>query len=401
MVIMKKALFNYLGVGILLFIVYSCSSSESTPTLDEQVATCYDGILNGEEITVDCGGVCIGFCALDSIGILEGELAYSLSLDADVVYTLRGPYLLREGAQLNIPGGTIIKADPGSYIAIGQGARFNAFGLLDNPVVITSNSENPAPGDWGGIVICGTAPILQGGIGRTEIIDIFYGGDEQERSSGVFRNLRIEYAGETGINKQHFDGIAFYGVGSQTTITNIQVYESLGNGIRFIGGYADANKLVTNNSGQNSIVLKNNWSGNGDNWYLKNGDLSGIKITSDDELETTNTSISNSINNISIVGSSYKNAMDYGASGGVFTFSDIYTLEMMNGIKIASASASTQIDQGYLTINNIQFENPLAGFMPTDYNGSCATFYEENETEGAGNKDSKPEWANGWTKGLD
>lgn len=398
---MKKTLLTYLGAGILLIIFYSCSTKETTPIIDEETATCYDGILNGGEITIDCGGVCIGFCALDSIGILEGELGYSLSLDANVIYTLRGPYLLREGAQLNIPAGTIIKADTGAYIAIAQGARLNAFGQPNNPVVITSNAENPAPGDWGGIVICGTAPRQQLGIGRTEIIDIFYGGTEQEKSSGVFRNLRIEYAGETGINNQHFDGIAFYAVGSQTTINDVQVYESLGNGIRFIGGYADASNLVVNNSGKSSIVLKNDWSGNGDSWYLKNGALSGIEITSDDELEGVNTAILNTINNISIIGPSYASAISFTAGGGIFIFNDLYTIEMIKGINIAGVTTASQIDQGYLTINSIQFQNPSSGFITTNYNGSNTTFYTVNETMGAGNKNSKPEWANGWTIGLD
>ena len=398
---MTKKLLIYLGIAMVMTFFYSCSTKETVVPELEETATCDDGILNGDEITVDCGGVCIGFCPLESIGILEGELAYSVSLDPEVIYTLRGPYLVRDKGQLNIPEGTIIKADPGSYIAIAQGGKLNVFGQSDNPVIFTSNSENPAPGDWGGIIICGKAPIQKSELGRTEIIDIFYGGTEPNDTSGVLRNLRIEYAGETVSTNKNFDGIAFYGVGSITTISEIQVFESLGNGIRFIGGNANANKLVVNDSGKNSIVLKNDWLGNGDSWHLKNGTLAGIEITSDDELEAINTTDLNAINNVSIIGSSYESAIKFTAGSGTFIFNNIYTLEMMMGIQSNGPLANSQIDMEYLKINNIQFENPFPNFIRTNYNGSNSDFLTENENLGSENKDSKPEWANGWTINLD
>lgn len=396
---MKKTLLKYIAVAILATTFYSCSSKEINPIVDEEVATCDDGILNGDEIAIDCGGDCPGFCPLSSVGILEGELVTFLTLDRTVEYQLRGPFIVRDKAQLTIPEGTVIKADPGSYIAVAQGGRLNVFGQPYDPVIITSSSENPAPGDWGGIVICGKAPIQSGAVERSEIIDIFYGGTDVEDSSGVLRNIRIEYAGEAGYNNKKFDGIAFYGVGSITTITQVEVFQSNGNGIKFIGGNANADKLLITQSGKSSIELKNNWSGNGENWYLKGAALSGIGMTSDDELAVVSTIYVGNISDVSIIGPSYDNTLSYSAGSGVYTLSNIYTTEMISGINTSGAAADVQIDLGYLSIDGIQFDNPSSNFNATNYNGANP-FFTENINPGAGNELLKPEWAEGWTVGL-
>ena len=141
---------------------------------EEEILTCFDGILNGDEITVDCGGGCPGFCPTESIGILQGELVIKTQLNPNVEYRLTGPYIIRDKGELAIPAGTIIKADPGvgAYIAVTQGGKLNTTGQPDNPIVITSGATNPQAGDWGGIVISGKAPINSENIGRTDIIDI-------------------------------------------------------------------------------------------------------------------------------------------------------------------------------------------------------------------------------------
>lgn len=395
---MKKTLLKYLTVIIILGTLNSCTS-EANKSVEEKVATCDDGILNGNELIIDCGGNCPGFCPASSLGILEGELVTVLTLDPAIEYQLRGPYIVRDKAQLTIPEGTVIKADPGSYIAIAQGAKFNVFGQPYDPVIITSSSENPSPGDWGGVVVCGKAPIQSGQVDRSEIADIFYGGNDVDDTSGVIRNLRIEYAGEAGFNDKKFDGLALYGVGSITTITQIEVFQSNGNGIKFIGGNANADKLFVTNSGKSSIELKNNWSGTGENWYLKNAAISGVGMTSDDESAVVNTIFVGNISGVSIIGSSYQNALSYSGGTGVYNFLDIYTSEMITGIFSTGTAANVEIDLGYLSIDGIQFDNQASNFNTTNYSGSNS-FFSENSNDGAGNKKLLPDWAEGWTVGL-
>ena len=77
---MKKTFFKYIAAAILLATFYACSNKTSIPIIDEDAPTCDDGILNGDEIAIDCGGDCPGFCPESSIGILRGELVTILTL---------------------------------------------------------------------------------------------------------------------------------------------------------------------------------------------------------------------------------------------------------------------------------------------------------------------------------
>ncbi|WP_282162121.1 hypothetical protein [Ulvibacterium marinum] len=397
-------------VGVFFFLIISCSDDDPVDD-NEAVLTCFDGILNGDEITVDCGGVCPGFCPLSSIGILggevkgrsqNGELVDVLQLDPSIEYRLVGPLLIRDKGALSIPAGTVIKADPnvGAYIAVAQGGQLFVFGQPENPAVITSGAENPMPGDWGGVIICGQAPIDTGEVGRSDIIDIFYGGSELEDSSGFLNYLRIEYAGAIAENQQNFDGIAFYGVGAFTNVTNVQTYESLGNGIRFIGGTADAERLVVTNAGANGIAVTNDWSGNGDSWYLSGVSKAGIRISSNELVESPNPIVTDTIRNISIVGATFEEGLNYSEAGGSYVLTNVHTTGMQLGINVEGPAASNQIDLGNLQIDSIQFDNPATDFAPTNYTGTNPGFYQENTTTGAGNEALKPDWANGWTRGL-
>ena len=130
---------------------------------DTDVATCSDGIQNGTETGIDCGGDCQP-CA--DLSVLSGDLTRDLELEADIEYSLTGALVVKAPYKLTIPRGTTIKATGGTsaYIAVEQGAKIYVDGSADSPVVMTSGSDNPQAGDWGGLVIAGKAPDKQRGI---------------------------------------------------------------------------------------------------------------------------------------------------------------------------------------------------------------------------------------------
>jgi uncharacterized protein with beta-barrel porin domain len=88
---------------------------------------------------------------------------------------------VNSGATLTIPAGTTIEGTGGtsSYIAIAQGGKLNVNGTAAKPVIMTSGLTTKAAGDWGGLVICGKAPInrITGGTGtaQSEVADLSYG----------------------------------------------------------------------------------------------------------------------------------------------------------------------------------------------------------------------------------
>lgn len=407
-----RKLKHLLFAAAMLCLGAACSSdATNTPIVEAREGTCFDGILNGDEVIIDCGGVCPGFCPATSIGILGGEIRAEeadgeqvdiLQLDPEVEYTLIGPLLIRDEASLSIPAGTVIKVVPnvGAYIAVAQGGRLLVFGQSEKPVVITSGAENPAPGDWGGIIMCGDGPITGGEVGRTDIIDILYGGSDVESSSGGINYLRVEYAGAVGGNGIHFDAISFYGVGSFTNITNVQTYQSLGNGIRFIGGNADAQQLVVTKSGKNSIVVQDDWSGNGKSWYLNGMAESGIKFINATDVETDIPIVSDTIGNLSIIGPNLEGGINYSIGGGKYSLNNIFTSSLSIGINVSDATASEQLSMGNLKIDTIEFNVPSINFTPSNYTGANTGFYTEGATLGAGNKALAPDWTAGWTLGL-
>ena len=78
---------------------------------------------------------------------LEGNVTSDLTLDASKIWLLKGRVAVTEGATLTIPAGTIIKAAAGtgadaSTLIIARGAKLNALGTKNSPIVFTSVSDN-------------------------------------------------------------------------------------------------------------------------------------------------------------------------------------------------------------------------------------------------------------------
>ena len=392
----KKFKLRFIPLFILVFTITTCSDDDR---IVEQEVTCDDGIQNGNEVGVDCGGSCFNNCFSENE--LEGFLVTRRILSADVEYKLTGPYIVRDQAELEIEAGTVIKAEPNSnaYIAIAQGGKLFVLGNADNPVIITSGSDNPQAGDWGGVVICGQSPTNNGINARSDLGDIFYGGTNTVTSSGNIRYLRLEYTGALFRDEFRFNALTFYGVGSSTDVQNIQVYESLGNGFEIFGGNITATNLVSVNVGLSGIKASGGWNGSGSSWFLFNQNQSGIELGNNTS-EFTAEPISNVlIENVSISGPLANSALHYTDGGGDFELSNIYTSQVGLGININSAFESTMVDNGNLLINTIEFENPAPSFMQTNYTGT-ANFYSEGITNGSGNRDMLPTWAEGWTIGF-
>ncbi|WP_411896033.1 hypothetical protein [Winogradskyella sp. A2] len=390
-----KTKFFLLFAGLL--IITSCSDDDVTAV--EPEATCFDGIRNGDELGVDCGGICFNTC-FDEL-VLEGELVTRRILSSEIEYTLNGPYIIRDGAILEIEAGTIIKATPNndSYLIVAQGGQIYIYGESDNPVIITSASENPEPGDWGGLVICGQATTNNGINARSDLGDIFYGGNNNIQGSGTIRYLRLEYTGALFRNEKRFNALTLYGIGSSTNFSNIQAYESMGNAFEIFGGTLNISNLVALNTGLAGIKVSGGWTGAGDSWYLTNQNNSGIELGNNpinfDALPITDAFIEN----ITINGPLTNGALAYNNGGGFFNLFNIYTSSISLGININSDIESLMVDVGNLEIENIEFENPSSNFIPTNYSGAT-NFYSEGIAIGAGNRNELPDWAQNWTIGF-
>ena len=83
---MKKILFALMiAVASFTFLI-SCSDNEILVDV-----SCSDGIQNGDETGVDCGGSSCQPCAIST---LEGDITDDVILDASIAYELTGAYVV-------------------------------------------------------------------------------------------------------------------------------------------------------------------------------------------------------------------------------------------------------------------------------------------------------------------
>jgi hypothetical protein len=185
-------------------------------------------------------------------GVLTGEITGSRTLTADSTYVIKGMTYVNSGATLTIPAGTIIKGEKATKatLIVEQGGKIIADGTAQKPIIFTSDQliGQRNYGDWGGIVLIGKAPhnrpsgtLLDGGIRGT--LGNF--GDASD-NSGVFRYLRIEFAGAAFATTagSKIDGLTLYGVGAGTVIDYVQVSYSGNDSYSWFGGTVNAKHLV-------------------------------------------------------------------------------------------------------------------------------------------------------------
>ncbi len=337
----------------------------------------------------------------------KGTFTEDVTLEASKVYKLKGPLVMKGGATLTIPAGTRIEAtgQTSSYIAISQGSKININGTSSNPVIMTSGETTPAPGDWGGLVICGDAPTNKGGSnGETaiaEVSDLVYGGSDVNDNSGSIRYLRVEYTGATFTNGKEFNGVSLFAVGAGTTFEYIQSHYGGDDGIEFFGGTVSGKYLISTNSGDDAIDFADGWSGTGENWYIKGVAKAGVEGSNNGDDGNAMPLTNATLNNISIVkgaGSGSEGGIYLKEGAGKWTASNIYIDGLEKGIKTKSSDleAIARIEDGSINLSPIQFQGVTT---VQDYAGS-ATYFTEGNNTGAGNGAAAPTWAAGWSTGL-
>jgi hypothetical protein len=192
-----------------------------------------------------------------SSGVFAANVVVSGNITANTTWTSNNTYLLngfvyvKSGATLTIEPGTVIYGDKASKgaLIIEQGAKIIADGTATQPIVFTSAlpAGQRSYGDWGGLIICGRAPInvpggtatIEGGVGSV------YGGSDPNDSSGIIRYVRIEFPGIAFQPNNEINGLTLGGVGSGTIIDYVQVSYAGDDGFEFFGGTVNAKHLIS------------------------------------------------------------------------------------------------------------------------------------------------------------
>lgn len=190
----------------------------------------------------------------EATNIIAGTIDKDTKLIKRNTYQLVGVVYVTNNATLTIEPGTVIRGDDKSCgtLVITNGAKIMAEGLETDPIVFTSNKEitERRPGDWGGIIILGKAPINT--IGGVHILPFdlepmlnHYGGQDAEDNSGILKYVRVEYAGRKLSSLKELNGLSLAGVGRKTVLSNIQISFSNDDSFECYGGDLNMNNLVS------------------------------------------------------------------------------------------------------------------------------------------------------------
>ena len=206
---------------------------------------------------------------------LAGNLTTDLRLTSGIAHNLIGALLVKDGATLTIDAGTRINALAGGtdvYILVEKGGKIIADGTADNPIVFTSNATNPQPGDWGGIIVNGKAPLSrQAGSESNSAAEvnaaILYGGAVSEDNSGILNYVKIEYTGARIDDEAEHNGLTLNAVGAGTVISNIAILNGDDDGIEFFGGTVNATNILVVNAKDDMFDFTQGYVGNCTNLY--------------------------------------------------------------------------------------------------------------------------------------
>ena len=235
---------------------------------------------------------------------------------ANNVYELTGKVVVENGHTLTIEPGTIIKAKEGSgtlasALVVMQGARIDAVGTASQPIIFTSTLDNIRPGElsgtnlsetdqglWGGIIILGKAPIsaadgdVLSQIEGIPVSDAFgaFGGSDAADNSGTMAYISIRHGGALIGAGNEINGLTLGGVGSGTSISNIEIVSNLDDGIEFFGGTVNVSNILVAFQGDDGVDIDMNYAGTVSNFMVINGTNSDEAMEVDGPEGSTHTS---------------------------------------------------------------------------------------------------------------
>lgn len=223
----------------------------------------------------------------------------------DKIYILGTRVVVEDGVTLTIQAGTVIKGDAtlsgaqAAVLMIAKGGKLEAVGTETEPIIMTSTDDDIQPGElagttldqdskgkWGGLVVLGKAPVSA----KTEDPQIEgvdatdpngqYGGDDAADNSGTIKYVSIRHGGAEIAEGSEINGLTLGGVGTGTTIENIEVYANSDDGVEFFGGTVNVTNLLVYAVGDDAIDIDQSYAGEVKNFvvYVDTNSDEGLEI---------------------------------------------------------------------------------------------------------------------------
>lgn len=312
---MKKTIFAFALSGSIFF--SSCKQeviiddTDLQIIVDAAVAAAFANYPNTQEIA-DTAAVAAAAAVADGLGDIDSaikdaldaaealtnppiekvgtggvtEITSDTTWTNDKIWLMDGKIVVQNEATLTIEEGTIIKGSAGTgsnatVLIIAKGGRINAVGTPERPIIFTdandqivyangSTSPNRASSDkglWGSVIILGKG-IVGAANGEANIEGVVsgydftnYGGSNNADDSGIMRYVSIRHTGTAVSPGNELQGLTMGGVGSGTTIENIELIGSEDDGIEIFGGAVNVTNLVVAYFDDDGIDLDQAYAG--------------------------------------------------------------------------------------------------------------------------------------------
>lgn len=273
----------------------SASSVCAAYTLD---GTTYRGTLSGNNCVYDSSFVDVGnpltvdviFADLPNNGVhvFDGSLMVGENHITNAELTAAGITEGGDGPTISIgAGATLAFSSSDDLMVINRGSQIIANGTAAAPITITSQTDAVfgvvGPEDvqqWGGLIINGFAVTNKCAYTGTRGVDLAlasechvvaegkagdgqsnYGGANDADNSGTLRYVVVKHTGAEVAPDNELNGISLNGVGSGTTIENIEVYSVYDDGIEFFGGSVDVTNYVALYVKDDSLDIDEGYNG--------------------------------------------------------------------------------------------------------------------------------------------
>ncbi|MCG8329025.1 MAG: hypothetical protein MI974_15130 [Chitinophagales bacterium] len=317
---------------------------------------------------------------------VTGNITADETWEAGKCYILAGRITVVDGVTLTIEPGVIVKGEAGTgpnatALLVARGGTLMAEGTADAPIIFTSVADEITPenivagefaspnldpdinGLWGGLIVLGNATISasndDGQLSEVQIEGIptsdtngLYGGNDDTDNSGVITYISIRHGGSNIGDGNEINGLTLGGVGSGTTIENIEVVANQDDGIEWFGGTVSVKNVVVWNAGDDAIDTDQAWSGTLDNFVVVTPSGSCFELDGPEGTYTARHTIQN---------------------GTVVAITDSRTTGG-SLIDVDSGSKATPVD-----MKNIHFVAPL--FVTNDDNENVYLTMTEDEVE--------------------
>jgi hypothetical protein len=274
----------------------SCSDDETTTT------DCND---NGCPAGFECdaaSGNCIEIVD-DSVVTVESNITDDTTWETGKCYILAGRIAVENGATLTIQEGVVVKGQAGAganatALLVARGGTLNANGTAALPIVFTSVADEITPADlaagnyaspnldpnvnglWGGVIVLGNAPISAQNENDQDVSEIniegiptsdpngLYGGSDAADNSGTISYISIRHGGTNIGAGNEINGLTLGGVGSGTSISNVEVVANQDDGVEWFGGTVSVSNVVVWNCGDDGLDTDQAWNGTCSNFAV-------------------------------------------------------------------------------------------------------------------------------------